>query len=230
MQSIRSNSFARACAVQRDRDEKLAGVTDLTACRPRLTRREIECLQWLARGCYDAQIAAHLRVSHSTVRLHLKNARVKLNARTREQALVRALQEGSSSLDERPSVSTFAGSEIFSSQRSPLTELRSALSICVSLAGCDAIRRASTEQHLMRDVRDAVCEVISAGLLSIAPRASWSFTMLKAYLLAAVLGLSISATPALAAPGDANDTAAAQQGDIVPSDGSSTCVLGTQTR
>ena len=46
--------------------------------------------------------------------------------------------------------------------------------------------------------------------------------MLKAYLLAAVLGLSISATPALAAPGDANDTAAAQQGDIVPSDGSST--------
>lgn len=59
-----------------------------------LSSREIECLEWLARGLLDDRIAASLGISCSTVRLHLKNARVKLGARTREQALVLALQRG----------------------------------------------------------------------------------------------------------------------------------------
>lgn len=57
-----------------------------------LTRREIECLEWVARGFQDDRIAARLNISRSTVRLHLSAARRKLKAKTREQALVRAVQ------------------------------------------------------------------------------------------------------------------------------------------
>lgn len=60
----------------------------------KLSRREVECLQGLARGLHDAQIAADLKLSHSTVRLHLKNARAKLSAKTREQALIKAFALG----------------------------------------------------------------------------------------------------------------------------------------
>jgi DNA-binding CsgD family transcriptional regulator len=57
-----------------------------------LSRREIECLEWVARGFQDDRIAARLNISRSTVRLHLLSARRKLKAKTREQALVRAVQ------------------------------------------------------------------------------------------------------------------------------------------
>ena len=57
-----------------------------------LTPREIECLEWVARGFQDDRIAARLNISRSTVRLHLSTARRKLKAKTREQALVRAVQ------------------------------------------------------------------------------------------------------------------------------------------
>lgn len=60
-------------------------------CSIRLSRREIECLEWVARGLQDDRIAARLNISRSTVRLHISTARRKLKARTREQALVRAV-------------------------------------------------------------------------------------------------------------------------------------------
>lgn len=75
-------------------DPVVSCLQDIAGGAVRLSRREIECLQGLARGLYDAQIAKDLGLSHSTIRLHLKNARAKLAARTREQALVKAVLLG----------------------------------------------------------------------------------------------------------------------------------------
>ena len=57
-----------------------------------ITKRERECLLWLSRGLRYDQIAHRLGLRRVTVEFHIAKARCKLNARTREQALVRALQ------------------------------------------------------------------------------------------------------------------------------------------
>lgn len=55
-----------------------------------LSVREIECLEWLARGRLNDRIAEELGISNSTVEFHFRNARRKLNCKTREQALAKA--------------------------------------------------------------------------------------------------------------------------------------------
>ncbi|WP_305987651.1 LuxR family transcriptional regulator [Roseibium sp. MMSF_3544] len=59
-----------------------------------LTTREQECLLLLAKGYRTAMIADHLSIKAVTVDLHLRNARTKLGARTREQALANAIATG----------------------------------------------------------------------------------------------------------------------------------------
>ncbi|AAV95044.1 helix-turn-helix transcriptional regulator [Ruegeria pomeroyi] len=59
-----------------------------------LSRREREALHLLADGLRNEQIAAAMKISEVTVRMHLKSARDKLRAPTREAALVRAMQMG----------------------------------------------------------------------------------------------------------------------------------------
>lgn len=59
-----------------------------------LTEREIECLQLLARGATNDEIAKVVKISPSTVAMHLKNARTKLGATTREQAVALAITRG----------------------------------------------------------------------------------------------------------------------------------------
>lgn len=59
-----------------------------------LSPRERECLQGLARGDQLKEIASRLGVSYSTVEFHLRNARRKLKARTREQAMAQAILHG----------------------------------------------------------------------------------------------------------------------------------------
>ena len=59
-----------------------------------LTERERECLLWLARGLHNDRIAQRMKIRPVTVEFHMVNARRKLNARTREQALVSAIQLG----------------------------------------------------------------------------------------------------------------------------------------
>ncbi len=67
----------------------------LDAQRPSpLTDREREVLLWLGRGERSDQIAHRLNIKPVTVSLHLKNARKKLGARTREQALGLAIVKG----------------------------------------------------------------------------------------------------------------------------------------
>ncbi len=66
---------------------------------PRFTRggptsREREVLALLAAGATDEQIAGLLELSPATVQTHVRNAKAKLGARTRAQAVALALQGG----------------------------------------------------------------------------------------------------------------------------------------
>ncbi len=56
--------------------------------------REREILGLLAGGDTDAQIAAQLELSPATVQTHVRNAKAKLGARTRAQAVALALTSG----------------------------------------------------------------------------------------------------------------------------------------
>jgi DNA-binding CsgD family transcriptional regulator len=63
------------------------------------SRREREILGLLAGGSTDAQIAAVLNLSPATVQTHVRNAKAKLGARTRAQAVALALVGGLIELD-----------------------------------------------------------------------------------------------------------------------------------
>jgi DNA-binding NarL/FixJ family response regulator len=71
---------------------RLAGVArnEVWSTLADLTDREIETLTWAARGKTSAQIAKVLRLTKRTIDFHLDNARVKLGARTRTEAVVKA--------------------------------------------------------------------------------------------------------------------------------------------
>lgn len=56
--------------------------------------REREILALLADGATDGQIATRLELSPATVQTHVRNAKAKLGARTRAQAVAVALQRG----------------------------------------------------------------------------------------------------------------------------------------
>ena len=58
------------------------------------TVREREILGLLATGATDGQIATRLDLSPATVQTHVRNAKAKLGARTRAQAVALALQRG----------------------------------------------------------------------------------------------------------------------------------------
>lgn len=62
--------------------------------RPRLTPREIECLEWVAAGKSSLEIGIILGCSGETVRFHLKNAMRKLSAVNRAQASIKACHLG----------------------------------------------------------------------------------------------------------------------------------------
>jgi len=59
-----------------------------------LTRRQLECIVWVARGKTDWEISRILRVSSATVTEHLRNARDRCDAPTRARLAVRALVDG----------------------------------------------------------------------------------------------------------------------------------------
>lgn len=58
---------------------------------PRLTRRERDCLLWIADGKSDREIAELLGLGVPTVVTHIKTARTKLGAKTRAQAVAHFL-------------------------------------------------------------------------------------------------------------------------------------------
>lgn len=65
-----------------------------------LARRERECLLLLAQGLRSEDIAKRLNIARVTVDFHVSNAKNKLNAATREQAVAIVVQRGLLDTDE----------------------------------------------------------------------------------------------------------------------------------
>lgn len=61
---------------------------------PALTKRELECLKWCATGKTSWEIAKILRCSEATVNFHFGNLRLKFNATSRRQVVVKAINCG----------------------------------------------------------------------------------------------------------------------------------------
>lgn len=61
---------------------------------PSLTRRETECLKWVAAGRSDPQIGMVLGLSPNTVHGHVEAAKTKLGANSRAQLVLRAVMSG----------------------------------------------------------------------------------------------------------------------------------------
>jgi len=61
---------------------------------PELSERELEVLNFMARGKNNQEISAELSISESTVKFHTKNIMSKLGASDRAQAIVTALKRG----------------------------------------------------------------------------------------------------------------------------------------
>lgn len=73
-------------------------VTDL----PHLTPRQRECLQWVAGGKSDWDIAAIMNIGQATVHSHIEAAKRALGVRTRVQAVVKAFHFGL--IDDLPAI------------------------------------------------------------------------------------------------------------------------------
>lgn len=65
----------------------------------RLSKREVECLRWAAIGKTDLEISMIMSRSRATVRFHIHNACVKLDAVNRSQTVFKAAQLGYISLN-----------------------------------------------------------------------------------------------------------------------------------
>jgi LuxR family transcriptional regulator, quorum-sensing system regulator LasR len=61
---------------------------------PRLTRRELEVLNWVMAGKSSWEISMITRCSEATINFHLANVRQKFNVNTRQQAVVKAIALG----------------------------------------------------------------------------------------------------------------------------------------
>jgi LuxR family quorum-sensing transcriptional regulator LasR len=61
---------------------------------PRLTRRELEVLNWVMAGKSSWEIARITSCSEATVNFHMANVRQKFNVNTRQQAVVKAMALG----------------------------------------------------------------------------------------------------------------------------------------
>jgi DNA-binding CsgD family transcriptional regulator len=61
----------------------------------RLTRRQMEALQWVAFGKADWEVAERLGVSESTAHKHIEAAKARFGVPTRMQAVVAAVRQGS---------------------------------------------------------------------------------------------------------------------------------------
>lgn len=87
----RSGSLFQVCAALADQKMVSVGARHRGL---RLTNREAECLLWLANGMRTDQIAYKLGIRPVTVDMHVRNARHRLGAKTREQALAIAIHKG----------------------------------------------------------------------------------------------------------------------------------------
>jgi LuxR family transcriptional regulator, quorum-sensing system regulator BjaR1 len=70
------------------------GVRPSERMGPPLSKRERECLKWIAAGKTDWEIGGILSLSEKTVNIYVERAKRKLGVQTRTQAVVHALRNG----------------------------------------------------------------------------------------------------------------------------------------
>lgn len=77
-----------------ERCRALNGVKAVADLPASLSPRELECMRWVAAGKTDLDIAAIMGLSGTTIKSHIDNARRKLGAQTRPQAVARLALSG----------------------------------------------------------------------------------------------------------------------------------------
>jgi LuxR family quorum-sensing transcriptional regulator LasR len=73
---------------------RLCSVGPAHEAAPRLTRRELEVLNWVMAGKSSWEISKITNCSEATVNFHMANVRQKFNVNTRQQAVVKAIALG----------------------------------------------------------------------------------------------------------------------------------------
>ena len=88
---LKSLHFAGIEALNRMQE---LGIKPPAPAKSPLSRRERECLKWIAAGKTDWEIGAILALSEKTVNVYVERAKRKLAVQTRTQAIVHALRGG----------------------------------------------------------------------------------------------------------------------------------------
>jgi DNA-binding CsgD family transcriptional regulator len=91
MSPLERQAISLAGLALHDRLRVLAGAIDKPV---HLSERERDCLGFVAQGKSDWEISVILTISQSTVHTHVENAKRKLGARTRAQAVARFICQG----------------------------------------------------------------------------------------------------------------------------------------
>ncbi|MFW9835501.1 MAG: LuxR C-terminal-related transcriptional regulator [Candidatus Thorarchaeota archaeon] len=79
--------------------QELSSQSDTRDLISPLTRREIEILEYIAKGFLNKQIASELEISEQTIKNHVTSILRKLNANARTEAVVIAIKQGIISID-----------------------------------------------------------------------------------------------------------------------------------
>lgn len=90
----KAEMFRTFCLFAHRRIDELTYKGEVLTNRKPLSPREKQCITLLAAGLRANDIAWSLNLSTAAVRLYLRNARIKLGANTKEQAIVIAMQKG----------------------------------------------------------------------------------------------------------------------------------------
>ncbi len=88
------DQIASLARTAHQRCREISGEAGALQLRASLSSRELECLRWVAAGLSDPEIGARLNLSAQTVKGYVDEARRKLGARTRAQALLIAYTAG----------------------------------------------------------------------------------------------------------------------------------------
>ncbi|MBX3576562.1 MAG: LuxR family transcriptional regulator [Rhizobiaceae bacterium] len=74
--------------------ERCRRIIDREEAPAKLTPREVECMQWVATGKTDREIATLMGISPATVHFHVENAKKRLGLKSRTQAVALLVLRG----------------------------------------------------------------------------------------------------------------------------------------
>ncbi|MGH7155991.1 MAG: helix-turn-helix transcriptional regulator [Acetobacteraceae bacterium] len=94
--NAREHAVLRAMALAvHDRCREAEGFGKQSQPLAQLTERELECMQWIAAGKSEKQVAGLVGISQPTVHFHIERAKKKLKIRNRTEAIALLVLQGS---------------------------------------------------------------------------------------------------------------------------------------